>query len=629
MNEQSAGSGRNEGRGTGSRRGSSAPSRVSRRFKIFRILRRDRPFAVVLVLGILLSGIVLLGVPKMWLVTPDRFPYGETRVSIIDLVQAWSLARSARRAEEAGLDEAALFAWRGAMVNNPADPRWHRGFLKFLGSTPAVHTDRTIYVLRSSTWLMALGGTNVVDVGLAAEVLERYGRSRVGLAWLGSVRGNSSESLDKIRARCLLSSGRFDAFADLWRKRESEWKDDPILSLYNDAWLASTDDRTSGLSANVRLKEALKGTGESGLVAARMLALTASIKGQVDDLGLALAALEARGSASAAQHGFYWKALAASGRRDDAKRLAESYERLPEDPEVAAIQWRSMRDVGATNALEVAEKQLSRFGNDPVAWRAFFDLLADSEKWSELSRAAANARVLCGRQEPLYVEVVFAEYRAARGEGRTAELNRYSEELAVLRSGDPEGVVRIAAALRTGGRVGQALSVLRNHEEVLREWPGFWAELFAAGLASKDLEVLRRSVAELLRIEPNSMAWMNNRAALLLITGEDPAEALRLTLAGLARQPGSYTLRINHALALLANGQAAEAERLLQSIPVANLPSEALANYYLAVAELHAALGRSRQAVEAAAKANREHLLQPQIARLDRIAATATGAKRE
>ncbi len=608
------------------KRRSTASSRLSRRFHLFKVLHEDRPFAVVMVLGLIVGGMVLLGVPKLWKTTPTPFPFGEVRVSALDLLQAWSLSRTARRAEAAGQDEAALLSWRSALLNNQADIALHRGVLGFLGRTPKAEADRTLFAIRSASWLVALTRTNAADVALIGDVMERYGRPRVALSWMTGPAWDQDPALDRARAKCLLSSGQWDAFAERWRVHGAVWKDDPKLAMYQDAWLAATDDRTVGLEATARLKASLGMEGEAGLTAARLLILVAAVKGQVDDLGLALNNLEARESASAAQHGHYWKALEASGRGEEARRLALAYRQVPGDPEMAAMQWRAMRDIGLSKeALELAEQNLDRFGNDLTVWRVYFDLLIDARRWNETVRAAANARLKASRQEQLHVEALFAEYRSSLGEGRKTDEARLAEALAGVRVVEPETAIRISVTLRHQERVAEALRLLLAHETAFRDWAPYWAELFSVGLLARDIEVLRRSVGEMSRIEPRNVAWANNRAALLLITGEDPPEALRLTLASLNRHPESPTLRINHAMALLATDRAAEAETVLRTLAGLKLNKDASANYHLAMAETHFALGRKPEAMESGKQVDRSRLLKPQLERLDRVMAQASG----
>jgi tetratricopeptide (TPR) repeat protein len=607
------------------KRRSTASSRLSRRFHLFKVLHEDRPFAVVMVLGLLVGGMVILGVPKLWKTTPTPFSFGEVRVSALDLLQAWSLSRAARRAEAAGQDEAALLSWRSALLNNQGDPQLHRGVLGFLGRTPKADADRALFAIRSASWLVALTRTNVADVALIGDVMERYGRPRVALSWMTGLAVDSNQALARARAKCLLSAGQWDAFAELWRVHGAQWKDDPNLAMYQDAWLGATDDRTAGLEATARLKGSLGVDGEKGLTAARLLILVAAVKGQVDDLGLALKTLEARQSASAAQHGHYWKALGGSGRGDEARRLALAYRQVPSDPEMAAMQWRAMRDIGLSNeALGLAEQNLDRFGSDLAVWRTYLDLLVDARRWKDTVRAAANARLKVSRQEQLHVEALFAEYRASLGEGRKTDEARLAEELAGVRVEEPETVIRISSTLRSRERVAEALRLLQAHEMSFRNWAPYWAELFSVGLLAKDLEVLRRSVGEMSRVEPRNLAWANNRAALLLITGEDPPEALRLTLASLSRHPESPTLRINHAMALLATGRATEAETVLKALAGLKLTKDVGANYHLAMAETHFALGRKPEAVDSVKQVDRSRLLAPQLERLDRVMAQAS-----
>jgi hypothetical protein len=608
------------------KRRSTASSRLSRRFHLFKVLHEDRPFAVVMVLGVAVGGLVLLGVPKLWKTTPTPFPFGEVRVSALDLLQAWSLSRTARRAEAAGQDEAALLSWRSALLNNQADVGLHRGVLGFLGRTPKAEADRSLFAIRSASWLLALTRTNLADVALVGDVLERYGRPRVALGWMTGLAWDQDPALAKAHAKCLVSAGQWDAFADRWRVHGAQWKDDPILAMYQNAWLGATDDRTAGLEATARLKASLGAEGETGLTAARLLILVAASKGQVDDLGLALQTLEARQSASAAQHGHYWKALEASGRGKEARQLALAYRQVPSDPEMAAMQWRAMRDIGlSTEALRLAEQNLDRFGNDLTVWRIYFDLLVDARRWNETVRAASNARLKVSRLEQLHVEALFAEYRASLGEVRKTDEARLAEELAGVRVVEPETAIRISMTLRSQERVSEALRLLLAHETAFRDWGPYWAELFAVGLLAKDIEVLRRSVGEMSRIEPRNLAWSNNRAALLLITGEDPTEALRLTLASLNRHPESPTLRINHAMALLATGRAPEAESVLGTLAGLEFNKDVRANYHLAMAETQFALGRKPEAVESGKLVDRSRLLEPQLERLDRVMVQASG----
>jgi Flp pilus assembly protein TadD len=153
----------------------------------------------------------------------------------------------------------------------------------------------------------------------------------------------------------------------------------------------------------------------------------------------------------------------------------------------------------------------------------------------------------------------------------------------------------------------------------LREALPYWNEVFVAAIALDDLATMQGAVEHCRRLAPDSIVWSNNLAALLLLTGEKPAEALGLTLAGLTRHPRSPRLQINHALALLANRRTDEAQELLGRLRPERLDPQAAANYQWAVTELRAVQGRLGEAVAEGNRIDRALLLPVQLERLERI----------
>ena len=73
----------------------------------------------------------------MWTVSPPGFK-PVLKVSGLDLVQAWSLKRSALKAAAAGKDDDAAYAWQAAIANDAADPDLFRGSLRHLLNTRRV-----------------------------------------------------------------------------------------------------------------------------------------------------------------------------------------------------------------------------------------------------------------------------------------------------------------------------------------------------------------------------------------------------------------------------------------------------------------------------------------------------------
>lgn len=595
--------------------------RLLRQSKFYRILRKDRLFAVAFAVLAMVAAVTSLAIPKLWRVTPETPDTAAIQISALDFVQAWSLARSARQAVHLGKWDDAVYAWRGAVANNPGKTEFYRGLLTTIRDYPGVRQDHEPLIAAAIPWLNTLTRTNLPDRLLGAEVLDLHGAPEAALQQLEPFPTGSSAAVDALRARCLLLAEEFEDFAALWATHQAAWTADPRLALLQDGWRMATDDRSEGLAAASRLKKALALPGVDGLHVARLLQLGAIRRGQVDDLAVAIDRIEEAGAPTLAEHGQLWRLLAASGREEEARAKAAAYRGPLRHPRSAARYVEALRALGLkAEAIRFLDQNIQTFGASVDIWRLYYDLLAETEQWAELRRLAGVAKVLTTRREALFAEALFADYRGARGQRRQRESDEIRRELATLEVGEATSTLRIAAALRADDRAESAHALLRANEKALADQPAFWNELFATGFALKDMTLLRRSVAELLRLQPGSPVWKNNRAALLLLSGEEPTEALQLTLEGLSRQPRSPALQINHAIALIQNGRAAEAEPILRAVSVASLPAEAAASYHLGVAEMLAATGRLKEAAEAAKLVERARLLPPQIERLNRIA---------
>jgi thioredoxin-like negative regulator of GroEL len=595
--------------------------------EVVRILLRDRLFTSAFAIVGLIAVLIALSLPKIWRTTPADFPGATVKVSWIDLIQAKSLARSARKAAREEDWEAALHASRGALANNLGNPRLHRDLLQLLRSAPQTDLASPALLFTSSSWLLALGRTNQSDLTLIADVLEKYGAPTMALAFLDRRRDADSPSITAARARCLLSAGKYRPFGELWKQHADQWASsdsNSVMTHYVDAWLAATDSETEGIEALERLRASSSQNAPSGLTAARLLHQVAGLRRRIDDLNHALARLEKAGAASATHHAVLWLALMEDGRVEEARRMAADYDKVPQDPDAAA------RYVGALNALQLSpravqflEANIQRYGHSPAIWRAYFDVLARERRWTDLQRLAGSLRAATGRQEVLFPDIVFAEYRAAHSEGRRRDADALARELIGLDFTQPDAALAIAGALRASGQPERARELLKANEVALDDDPEFWMELFGTARDLGDVDELRRASEGFARVSPESPLVPINRAAILLITGDDPAEALQLTFAALTRQPNSYALAINHAIALVRNGRAAEADRLLTAIPTASLPPEAVSNHGLALAEVREAQGRWADVLRIAPEVDRSRLLQPQIDRLDRIIARA------
>ncbi len=597
----------------------SRPHRRRRSSKFVRILRKDRLFSIALAGALLVLVAAILTLPKIWRTTPEHFPLNTVRISVVDLVQTWSLSRSAKAAQAAHDYDGAIYAWSAASANNPGDPAVHRGILHTLLESTSLKDDHFRLILPTVHWLNALTRTNSADVLLGSEVLERYGNPGAALELLDRSTVADDDATRRVRARCLATNERYDEFAKLWKAHGSGWSSDTHgLALYHDAWLMATDDRSEGLDAALRLKGALTQPGEPGITAARLLQQVAIRRGSVDDLARAMQRLKDGGAEVLTQDFRYWVLLAASGREAEARAQAHAFRGHLPTPQSAVAYIESLRTLGLKpDAQTFLEAHIGQYGVAVTVWRAYFDLLVDAKDWPELRRVVSSARLIAGRTDPLLAEAAFADFRAALAQDRRNDVRMLIRELTSLDLADPAIATRIAAGMRLAGQPEDALTLLKANEKALGASDVFWNEYFKTGYALHDITLLRRTVERLVQTNPGSPIWKNNRAALLLITGEDPLQALELTLEGLRDQPNSTAHQINHAIALIQNKRPSDAESILRAIDPSRLAPEAASNYHLAFAQVHAAAGRTSEQLASASRVNRAHLLPQQVERLN------------
>jgi hypothetical protein len=78
-------------------------------------------FRAAVIAMVLLGLAAALMLPKIWNVAPAGWTQ-EIRISGLDVLQAWSLSRTAERQERTGKPDAALYSWGAALANYPTRP---------------------------------------------------------------------------------------------------------------------------------------------------------------------------------------------------------------------------------------------------------------------------------------------------------------------------------------------------------------------------------------------------------------------------------------------------------------------------------------------------------------------------
>ena len=139
---------------------------------LLHLVINDLKFLIaIMILGPIAIGGVLL-IPKIWTVTPEDFR-PTLKISGLDFIQAWSLARAARQHEVAGDYDAALYSWEVAISNYPTKVPNLRSAIASYQKLEQPDPKQIARNINYSLWLLRLNQTNFSDLDLIAEYLDR------------------------------------------------------------------------------------------------------------------------------------------------------------------------------------------------------------------------------------------------------------------------------------------------------------------------------------------------------------------------------------------------------------------------------------------------------------------------
>lgn len=581
--------------------------------------------AVVVLLALLVF--LALFLPKIWRQTPAGVQ-PVVRVSGLDLLQAWSLERTARRAAAAGLYEPAAYAWRAAIANNPADPELLRGALRTLRQNPNPNRRADApQAAHQALWLLRLTRTNLSDLELVAEVLPPLGLQLTLAPILAERLDQLTPRLQAAYLKLLFTQGQWAEFADRWATLGPEQGNDPELPLYHDAFLAGSKAGAEANAARTRLNAALA-TPQHRAVAAQLLLEVSSRLGDVAGYERVFRDLQARGQETLLDHARYWRLLAANGRKDQAAAEARSCPRQAESAAELIALAEACEAIGArTLALERLAEQAGNFGQSPEVWTTFGNLLMAEQRWEELRDLALGIRQRGGAGPTLTGLSFIFEGCAEHGLGRdTAAQDAFAR---ALRYRFDKGLVLLAAARRLlqVGYPEPARDLLLKAQDQWSENAEYWQLLSQAAEEAKDEQTLALACDRFYALQPHDPVAALRQAAALILTRQRPAEAVKLTLQVYLQHPQSVAARVNHAFALVLNQRAEEAATLLQAINPDQLDPRERAAYDTAWVEVFTAQGRDADARRLSSQINPDFLFPSQRNRLAALQADAASSQ--
>ena len=585
---------------------------------LLRLLLLDWRFRVALglTMGVFLAAAV--GLPRIWKVTPEGFN-PEIRISALDYWQAGHYAREAQQLEHAQSYDQAARVWKQAVANNPGDPAWIRSSLENLMNQPPRNLSRFQQALQQTFWLLQITGTNRQDRVLAVRVLEHFGVDDLLVTVVRQAVPPITPEEKAAQLKALIRLGQPAEYQRELRAWTGTFPPESNLPLYQSAWQAAwgpPDERSAGWSS----LEASAGTPGTRLSTLRLMLLAASIRGDLTRYEKTLQQLQDEHADEPLHHVRHWALLWAAGRTNDAVVAAQAYNDPPLTAQEVTAQAQALLALGlredATQFLEHYSAQLGSSGN---IWASYAHLLIEEARWPELRALAGQIRQSEAARLSLGGYSWFLEGLALHQLGNEIEAAAAWASVPQYPLRDAGLAFDTARRLMALNSWAPARDLLLTQEATLGQFPDFWRQLVRAGWEMRDLDLIRRAAEKQYVLAPTSPAAQNDLAAVLLIQNSDNDRALELTSRLVRSNPTSLPARINHACALIRNGQTTAAKPLLLSVEAARLDPVSLTALNGVRAELAAALGLAPETLSALGQINTNLLLEPQRFRYEQI----------
>jgi len=567
-------------------------------------------------LAVLLLGGAGLFLPKIWRSTPAGFE-PVIRVSWLDYAQAWSLKRAARRQAAAADYAGANYSWQSAVANNAADPEAIRGLLRNLVAADRMDRRSLRLGVGQTLWLIRLGGTNTLDLELAAAFCERHEFHDVAEYALRGVEERLGPRGLASLAKALFNLGKMDEFQLRLARLRSLGELDAEGKLYEAAWHAGWGVGGEAADAREQMERRVREKPDDPLTHRLYLPVCAK---RLDPSGYArsLERLDRLNRASLLDHIGYWKLLAGLGRREEAVKLASGHPGSPATSgEVVRFAETSFRLGLKAQALEIIRRFTDDHAYSPEVWTTHGALLLDAGEWLAMRELAARIRSADAVRSVLGGYAFYLEARAEIGMGRANNAGGYFRRAAEYQYDQPLYGLITAADLQRLGRGDLARGLLLRLEEPLGKNAAYWDACATTALELKDAEWFLRAAAAEHTLQPDDPETLNRYAAALILNRQRPEESVKHTFRLVTRYPDSLSAVLNHAVALLQNHRLGEARAQLSRVNADALDSTERAALNLAWFELLLAEGDRAAAVAFSSRVEKSRLFPAQTAWLE------------
>jgi tetratricopeptide (TPR) repeat protein len=603
------------------------PSEFVENYAVLRQVFFERYFRVAAVLLVLFLVFLGLFLPKIYTSTPEGIE-PVYKMSGLDKLQAWSLARSAREKITAGNFSDALLSWRSAIANDPGDPKLSEGLVRTVLDHPVARRENLSSAAYHAVWLMKLTGTNDSSVELAVRLFAKFSLDDYVVGLLAPKATNLPPAQAAEFLKSLFRQSRMDQFGEYWTTYSNALAGDRDMQLHLAAWRAGW-----GPPATIREgREALEAARKDPATRDQAARLSLPIAFSLSDPAVYqanLAALVDNHADRVIDHLNYWRLLIGSGRMSQAAELARGFSRPPETPAEAASMVGVLVELGMRDyAAKFLEQHLPTFAFRPELWESLADLHISLKQWQELRDLAVQMRQSPYLRDDMAGYSWFLEGLSALRTQRIETAREAFVRAAESPTTNPLLSFKVSKQLSQLGYPTLATQLLQSLEKAYGDLAAYWFAVVGAAYEARQFDTMREAAARGYQLRTNEAVFINNYAAMLLMQRTNPAVAVQLTLKALAARPNNPGMQINHAQALILNDRLDEAEELLRQTKIGELDSYLLTERNCAFFDLYAKRGDREKALKAYDGIEPRFLFLPQLKWLDETYAKLTGEKR-
>lgn len=566
----------------------------------------------ILVVLVALVAVGVLALLKIFRSTPKGFQ-PNIRMSVVDKLQALSLARAARKAAESGQMDESLLGWQSAIANDPGDPALHRGLVVTLLASPEPARKYLSLGASHALFLLRLTHTNAADLDLTARLFSRYGLDSSLVGFLKPTENTLTPDQAGAYLKSLFELNMMDAFGVTWTRYSNSLASDPEVGLYLAAWQAGWGP-TSTLRPATEALAAATTNPATATLARRLTLPVAASRSDITSFEKTLQDLTDTHLDRMRDHLAYWRLLVRIGRRDRAIELAQAYATTPETASDAGAMADTLNGLGLTDAaVAYLESQLNVFNFSPELWQRLGDVYVQKERWTDLRALAvqvrASGRVPLNQTGLTWYWEGLAENKMGRSDAAREAMSRAVDSP----PDDPSVAFRMATGMQQAGFADQATLLLKQLEEEFGGQAAYWLQVVVAAHQNRQFDVMQTASERGYALATNNPVFINNYAACLLIQRTNAPLAVQLTLRRLTTSPNDPGANLNHALALLQNGRLDDAERILNRLVTVDLTASDRTILEFGLFELHVRRGNRAAALKAYQKIESRHLMLPQI----------------